>query len=90
LLAHPEEALAAIDALFALTGDAASRARTAERVFSRHAKFGGKFNREDRIAGQRSAAEVHAEEIDKVIAWAEAVASNAGVALDLPSPLLGS
>lgn len=88
LLARPEEALAAIDSLFGLTSDAAARARTAERVFTRHAKFGGKFDRDDRIAGQREAADVHGEEIDKVVAWAEAVAASAGLAFDLPSPLL--
>jgi hypothetical protein len=90
LLARPEEALAAIDALFGLASDTATRARTAERVFTRHAKFGGTFNREDRIAGQRAAADVHGDEVDKVIAWAEAVANSAGVAFDLPSPLFGS
>ena len=89
LLARPEEALAAIDTLFGLASDGAGRAHIAERVFTRHAKFGGTFNREDRIAGQRAAADVHGEEIDKVIAWAEAVADNAGVAFDLPAPLLG-
>jgi len=88
LLARPEEALAAIDSLFGLASDAAARARTAERVFTRHAKFGGKFDRDDRIAGQREAADVHGEEIDKVVAWAEAVAASAGVPFDLPSPLL--
>lgn len=90
LLDRPQEALAAIDALFGLSGDADTRAQIAEKVFTRHAKFGGSFNREDRVAGQRSAADVHGEEIDKVIAWAEAVAANVGVAFDLPAPLLGS
>jgi hypothetical protein len=90
LLARPGEALAAIDTLFGLASDSGARAQIAERVFTRHAKFGGTFNREDRIAGQRAAADVHGEEIDKVIVWAEAVAANAGVAFDLPSPLLGS
>jgi hypothetical protein len=88
LLARPEEALAAIDFLFGLASDAGARTRTAERVFSRHAKFGGEFNREDRIAGQRAVADVHGDEIEKVVAWAEAVATNAGIAFDLPSPLL--
>jgi len=90
LLARPEEALAAIDALFGLSSDSGARAQIAASVFSRHAKFGGTFNREDRIAGQRAAADVHGEEIDKVIVWAKAVAANAGVAFDLPSPLLGA
>jgi hypothetical protein len=88
LLARPEDALAAIDALFGLREDAAARTRIAGRVFTRHAKFGGDFSREDRIAGQRAAADMHGDEIDKVVAWAEAVAASAGIAFDLPAPLL--
>ena len=90
LLERPEEALAAIDTLFGLSTEAGARAQIADKVFTRHAKFGGSFSREDRVAGQRAAADVHGDEIDKVIAWAEAVAANAGVAFDLPAPLLGS
>ena len=88
LVARPEKALAAIDALFGLADDPEARARTAERVFARHAKFGDKFSREDRLAGQRDAAEAHGDEIGKVVAWAESVAANAGVKLELPAPLL--
>jgi hypothetical protein len=88
LLARPREALAAIDRLFGLKREPAALEETVARVFSRHAKFGGEFGREDRLAGQRSAAEVHGEEIEKVTVWAEAVAANAGVAIRLPSPLL--
>jgi hypothetical protein len=88
LLARPEAALAAIDDLFGLPSRPEERADIAARVFARHAKFGGAFNREDRAADQRSAAEIHGEEIEKVTAWAEAVAANAGVAFDLPAPLL--
>jgi len=90
LLARPEEALAAVDALYGLADAPAERVRTAERVFSRHAKFGGAFDREDRIADQRAAAEAHGEEIEKVIGWAENVAANAGVCFDLPAPLLAA
>jgi hypothetical protein len=90
LLARPEETLAAIDALFRLAPDAEARALTTERVFARHAKSGGAFSREDRLADQRSAAETHGDEIDKVIAWAETVAATAGIRFDLPSPLLAA
>ena len=90
LLAHPAQALAALDDLFGLAPDAEARARTAERVFARHAKSGDAFSREDRLADQRSAAETHGDEINKVIAWAETVAANAGVKFDLPAPLLAA
>jgi hypothetical protein len=88
LLARPREALAAIDRLFGLKREAGALDETVARVFSRHAKFGGEFGREDRLAGQRSAAEAHGEEIEKVTIWAEAVAANAAAPIRLPSPLL--
>ena len=88
LLARPEETLAAIDGLFGLARSAADRATAVAEVFGRHAKFGGEFDREARAADQRSAAEVYGDEIEKVAIWAESVAANAGVAFDLPSPLV--
>jgi len=89
LLARPADALAAIDGLFHLNDDQAERERIVTSVFGRHAKFGGDFSREDREAAQRAAADLHAEEIDKVESWARSVASAAGVNLSLPLPLLG-
>jgi hypothetical protein len=88
LLARPQEALAALDELFGLARENEDRDQIIARVFRRHAKFGGDFDRESRAADQRSAAELHGEEIEKVLAWAEAVAANAGVALDAPGALL--
>jgi hypothetical protein len=90
LLARPEETVAAVDRLMRLERTPARRAQTVAQVFRRHAKDGGEFGREQRIANQRSAAEAHGDEIEKVAAWADAAAKNAGVALDLPSPLLPS
>jgi hypothetical protein len=60
------------------------------RVFSRHAKFGGAFDRDARAADQRAAADLHGDEIDKVMSWAEAVAAHAGVDFALPGALLGA
>jgi len=88
LLARPKDALAAIDRLFGLAREPALLDETVDRVFRRHAKFGGDFDREDRLAGQRNAAEIHGEEIEKVTIWAEAVAAGAEVPIRLPSPLL--
>jgi hypothetical protein len=88
LLARPQDALAALDRLFGLGRDPARLEETVARVFQRHAKFGGEFGREDRLAGQRNAAEVHGEEIEKVTIWADSVAANAGVPMRLPAPLL--
>ncbi len=88
LLARPAEALAAIDGLFGLDSEAGAREQIVQRVFRRHAKFGGEFDRADRVEGQRAAGEAHADEIEKVLSWAETVAAHAGVAMELPSPLL--
>jgi hypothetical protein len=57
-------------------------------AFTRHSKGGERFGREQRQAEQRAAAEVHAEEIEKVMIWAKAVAESAGQSLALPACLL--
>jgi hypothetical protein len=41
------------------------------------------------VAEQQQAASVHADEIEKVAVWTEAVAQAAGVPMELPEPLLG-
>lgn len=89
LLADPMSALTALDALFGVSGDEAARAQIVAGVFRRHAKFGSDFSAADRAAGQQSAAALHGEEIDAVVGWAEAVAANVGLAMELPQPLLG-
>ncbi len=90
LLARPEEALTAIDAMFGLGSAPDVREQIVARIFGQHAKFGGEFSSEDRVSNQRASAEAHGDEIEKVIIWAEAVAVTAGVVLDLPSPLLAA
>ena len=90
LLSRPQEALAALDRLYGLSRSNAARERIVAQVFRRHSKSGGNFGANERAADQRAAAEIHGDEIGKVVAWAEAVAANAGVPLDLPSPLLES
>jgi hypothetical protein len=86
-LSRPEEALSALAGLFGLSLDAAAVA--AGPGFKRHSKFDSSFSPEDRAADQRDAATLHADEIDKVAVWAEAVAANAGISMTLPAPLLG-
>jgi hypothetical protein len=90
LTARPEESMAALDVLFGIDSTEAERAEVVARVFRRHAKFGGEFSREDRIASQVSASELHGDEIDKVVAWAEAVAASAGVAMVMKGGLLSA
>jgi hypothetical protein len=87
LMADPAAAMAALGALFGLTLDPA--AIVAGPAFTRHSKFGQDFGAEARAGEHRDAADLHADEIDKVAIWAEAVAASAGLSLKLPEPLLG-
>ena len=87
LLARSEETLAAIGPLFSIALDSAAVANS--DAFRRNAKDGSAFGRDQRAAGQRSNAGLHADEIEKILIWAEAVAANAGVTMTLPAPLLG-
>ena len=87
LLAAPEAAVAALATLFGLRCDAA--AIVAGPAFTRHSKTGAAFGGGARAAEQQAGEGPHADEIDKVAIWAEAVARGAGVPLRLPAPLLG-
>lgn len=90
LTARPAETMAALARLYALPlDDAAVAGIVAGPAFTRHSKFGQDFAAGDREAELRAGAEVHAEEIEKVTVWAEAVAAAADVPMTLPSPLLG-
>ena len=89
LLEHPAAAIAAVGRLFGLTlSDVDAGAIAAGAAFTRNAKNGQLYARADRIAAQHDAAAIHAEEIDRVVTWAHAVADAAKIALVLPVPLL--
>lgn len=79
LVAHPTQTLARTAKLFGLTIDAQAIAQGP--VFARDAKTGEAFAPGRRGADQRSGERLHADEIDKVAIWADAVARNASVAL---------
>jgi len=57
-------------------------------AFQTHSKSGNAFDSNDRAIEHRDAAEIHADEIDKVARWAEVVAAGAGVKLTPPAGLL--
>ncbi len=86
LLARPVETMAALGALFGLKFDAAAVA--AGPAFTSHSKTGGAFGAAARAAEYDAAAAIYGDEIYKVSVWAAAVAVNAGVAMELPDPLL--
>lgn len=90
LMADPVAAMTRLAALFALPLDAAAIAGIVSGpAFTSHSKFGGDFDRSSRQAEITAAADVHADEIDKVVIWTRAVADSAGLSLELPAPLLG-
>ena len=86
LMAEPGAAMTALAGLFDLALDVP--AVVAGPVFSRHSKSGAEFTADDRRAAMAEEA-AHADEIDKVVIWTEAVANSAGVAMVLPRPLVG-
>jgi hypothetical protein len=89
LLERPGEAMAGLSDLFGLGLDAeAIEGVLAGPAFTSHSKSNAGFSAADRLAEQRDAAAVHADEIEKVAVWAEAVAATAGVSMQLKAPLL--
>lgn len=90
LVARPADTIAALAQFYSLPIDReAAEGIAVGDAFTSHSKGLGAFGREERQAEQRDAALVHAEEVDKVAVWAEAVAASAGQELDLAAPLLG-
>ena len=59
-------------------------------AFHRHSKTGATFGSEARNEERRAALAAHSDEIEKVTLWAQAVAANAGLDLDLPHSLIGN
>ena len=89
LVARPAEVMARLSRSYGLDLDDDSVAAIAAGdAFTRHSKGGAAFGAAERKAEQRDGAAVHAEEVEKVAAWAEAVAASAGQPLTLPSPLI--
>lgn len=89
LMARPAEAMAGLSDLFGLgLGDPAIEQVLAGPAFTSHSKSNAGFSAADRVAEQRDAAQTHADEIDKVAVWAEAVAAAAGLSVELKAPLL--
>lgn len=86
LTANPEAVIAAAGRHFGL--NIPPENISGHPAFSTHSKFGGSFDTADRAAEHEAAADAYRDEIEKVLAWAEAVADSAAISLDLPLPLL--
>lgn len=90
LMADPAAALAALAALGTLFEVALDvKSIVSGPAFTRHSKFGTAFGGAARADEARVAADLYADEIDKVAIWGGAVAASAGLSLTLPAPLTG-
>lgn len=88
LMASPDQAMTALLDQFGLELDnAALSALVSGPVFGRHSKNNESFGAAAREADREAGEAVHADEIEKVSAWAAAVAKNAGIPMTLPQPL---
>lgn len=88
LMDDPADAMRRLSRLFGLPLDDDALAEIVTGpAFTRHSKVDAEFASADRAQEHRDAAHTHADEIEKVLIWAQAVAANAGVALDPPAAL---
>lgn len=84
LLSRPHEAIAALTDLYGLPGGRLD----VDGAFARNSKNGEAFSRVERQAEYAEAGAAHRDEIEKVAAWAVAVADAAGIPMTLPGALL--
>jgi len=91
LLGDPAATMTALDALFGLGIPAETLGTIAAGpIFSRNSKRHAEpFDANRRAAEHEQAASAYGEEIDKVVAWAGAVAAHLGVPMTLAGGLLG-
>lgn len=83
LLDNAEAGIEALALFFGIDIDADRRKAILQgRAFTTDSKTGAAFTRAQRESGYDEAARHHADEIEKVLVWAEAVAKNAQVELD--------
>jgi hypothetical protein len=88
LMANPAGVLEALAAHYGLGADrTAIRALASGPAFTSHSKSGAAYSAERRAADYAAIRAAHADEITKVVVWAEAVAVNAGLPLTPPLPL---
>ena len=91
LTADPAGTMRRLATLFGLPlDDATLDAIVAGPAFTRHSKLEADFGVADRAEEHRDAADTHADEIEKVLVWAQAVAASAGVTIAPPGPLFDS
>ena len=89
LMQAPDRAMEQLVAHFGVAlGKEALHELVSGPVFTRHSKTDTEFDAQAREEDQQHGDTLHAEEIEKVYAWAEAVAKNIGLPMTLPSSLI--
>ncbi len=88
LVARPMEAMDAATQFYGLQRPTSGFEGVVTDVFARNAKNDTPFTQGQRDEDRRRGEALHGDEIEKVVAWARAVAASAGVAEDLPRALI--
>lgn len=88
LMADPARAMGALGAHFGLPlSDAELTGIVSGPAFTSHSKSGTAFGASERANEEETGVALHADEIEKVIAWTQAVADAAGIPMAAPAPL---
>jgi hypothetical protein len=91
ITAEPQSVMRALGTLFGLPASETDIAQiVAGPAFTRHSKDGSRFGASERMAEDQAARHAFADEVDKVMVWADAVARQAGIAPVPPAPLIAS
>jgi hypothetical protein len=91
LMRDPAAAVGRLAALFGIPLEAGALTEiVGGPAFTRHSKFDGAFAAADREAEHRAAAQIHADEIEKVAVWAEVVGTRRRSAACAARPLLAT
>ena len=88
LLADPDCAVRRAASHFGVELADGVRTELVADVFARNAKDGTAFGAANRSAAQRDAATLHADELDKVLHWANVVADHAAIDMSAVTPLM--
>ncbi|MBK6708387.1 MAG: hypothetical protein IPG54_13245 [Sphingomonadales bacterium] len=86
LLADPQAGVTALAQFYGIDADSRLQAHV-QSVFGTHSKTGESFSRDARESEHVGSLAAHAEEVEKVVIWAEAVAKAAGQPMELPLAL---
>ncbi|PZU07513.1 hypothetical protein [Sphingomonas sp.] len=89
LMADPAIAMGALGRHFGLPlSDRELAEIVSGPAFTSHSKLGTAFGAAERASEGEAGVALHADEIDKVIAWTQAVADTAGISMAAPAPLI--